>query len=92
MMPTTRRTTKTYGHYHRLARAKWQRIINRGEGVCHATLCLEPNRAIPPGTPWDLGHTPDGTRYNGPEHTRCNRSEGATRGNKTRRTPERWIL
>lgn len=32
----------------------------------------------------NLGHTPDRTAYTGLEHEHCNKSEGATRGNRQR--------
>lgn len=62
-------------------------MIDRGPVLCHALVCLEPSRVIPQGTPgrdWHLGHTPDRTRWTGPEHPRCNTSEGASRGNTAR--------
>lgn len=93
-MPTSQSTTaRGYGHQHQLEKAKWQPVIDAGHGTCHATICLEPTRTIQPDAAWDLGHTPDRTSYTGPEHPRCNRSEGARRGNKQRnRGPRRWIL
>ena len=35
---------------------------------------------LTPASPGDLGHTPDGLSYQGPEHRRCNRKAGGTNG------------
>jgi hypothetical protein len=87
-MATT--TNRGYGNEHQRLRAQWQQVINQGHGICHAIVCLEPTRQIPPGTPWDLGHTPDRTTWTGPEHPRCNRSEGGRRGRQRQTARKTW--
>jgi hypothetical protein len=47
--------------------------------------CARCRRLIAPGTPWDLGHSDDRLTWTGPEHSSCNRSAAARRGNKARR-------
>jgi hypothetical protein len=69
-----------YGGRHQQLREQWQPKVDAGLVDCHATVCLEVGRRIEPGSDWDLGHTPDRTAYTGPEHPRCNRSEGGRRG------------
>ena len=81
-MPATRRDK--YGLEHKRQRARWAPLVQRGEAQCHAKVCLMPSRLIAPGSRWDLGHDPTGTTWTGPEHPTCNRSEGATRGNRLR--------
>jgi hypothetical protein len=91
-----------YGWQHQRERAKWAPIVAAGGVACHAAVCLMPSRRIHPDSKWDLGHTPDGTAWTGPEHARCNRSEGALRGNDARRglprgtkvalVVRRWVL
>jgi len=92
------REERGYGRQHRLLRAWWTPHVDAGEVECHAVICLWEldgySRWIEPGTPWHLGHTPDRSDWTGPEHERCNTSEGARRGNRARRTrkPRRWIV
>lgn len=77
-----------YDKSHRAKRAWWKPRVERGEVECHAAICLVERdggtRFIAPGSEWDLGHTADRLTWTGPEHRRCNRSEGATRGNGMR--------
>ena len=86
---------------HKAARAHYAQLVATGHAYCVEPICLEERdgrtRWIPPGTPWDTCHDPTGTTITGPGHARCNRSEGATRGNRRRRrqrgtTPPRWTL
>ena len=65
-------------------RRGWAGIVARGEATCHEAVCLMDSRAIAPGEPWDMCHDQTGTRILGPGHRKCNRSEGATRGNIAR--------
>lgn len=69
---------------YKALRKGWAGVVARGEATCHETICLMPTRAITPGSAWDLCHDTTGTRILGPGHRRCNRSEGATRGNTER--------
>jgi hypothetical protein len=75
-----RRKTTTqagYGWAHQQQRAKWVPIVAAGQATCHARICLLPSRWIRPGTPWDMGHNDARTAWTGPEHSRCNRADGA---------------
>ena len=72
-------TERGYGPEHRAERQRWAPAVERGEVDCHNPVCIEPTRRIAPGTPWDLGHTPDRTAWRGPEHARCNRAEAGRR-------------
>ena len=85
----TRRPTveRGYNADHVRLRQQWAPIVAAGRASCHAGRCLYGNRWIPPGTPWDLGHNVERTAWTGPEHARCNRAEGAARGNRHRGTP-----
>lgn len=74
-----------YGPRHRALRLQWQPVVDEGHAVCHAVVCLHPSRVIPARSAWHLGHTPDGSEWTGPEHPKCNTSDGATRGNRRRR-------
>lgn len=91
-MPATANPAVRYGGLHQTERARWAPVVAAGHAVCHAVRCLEPTRAIAAGAAWDLGHTPDGTAWTGPEHPRCNRSEAAIRGNRARGQARRWML
>jgi hypothetical protein len=73
-------TERGYGTKHQQLRADWEPKVRAGLVDCHAVICLEQSRYIHPTAEWDLGHTPDRTRWTGPEHTRCNRVEGGRRG------------
>jgi len=77
-------TERGYGQAHQQERRKWKPIVDAGQAVCHAKTCVMRSRAIQPGEEWDLGHTEDRTAWTGPEHRRCNRREGARRGNAAR--------
>lgn len=70
----------TYGHTHQQTRKRWAPLVATGHVTC--ARCQQP---IPPNTPWDLGHTDDGTSYQGPEHADCNRAAGARKANANRR-------
>ena len=73
---------------HQDLRKKYKKIVDAGAGYCCERMCLSEidggSRWIEPGTPWDVCHDVDGVGYIGPGHSRCNRSEGASRGNKKR--------
>jgi hypothetical protein len=73
-------TARGYGTKHQELREQWRPKVEAGLVDCHADVCIEPVRAIAPHAEWDLGHTPDRTRWTGPEHMRCNRAEGGRRG------------
>lgn len=67
------------GARHQQIRGAFAILVAQGGELC--CLCSDP---IKPGQAWDLDHTSDREGYRGPAHTRCNRSEGATRGNLAR--------
>jgi hypothetical protein len=69
-----------YGPEHRRLRELWRPLVEAGGVPCHAVVCLEPSRLIVPGSLWDLGHSAGRDRWTGPEHQRCNRTEGSRRG------------
>jgi hypothetical protein len=80
-----------YGARHQAERKRWAALVKAGQATC--CLCFNP---IPPDAPWDLDHTPDRTAYRGVACQSCNRSDGASRGNRMRGRqgppPRRWIL
>lgn len=60
---------------------------------CNEVICLHPSRRIAPWQPADVAHDTSGTIVLGPAHRRCNRAEGAARGNRMRRrVTRRWVL
>ena len=75
---------------HRAQRKQLAGLIAAGDGWCVEAVCLMPSRWIEPGTPWDVAHDSTGTQYRGAAHSRCNRSEGATRGNRQCGTAVAW--
>lgn len=64
--------------------------------VCVEPVCLMRTRAIAPHAPANISHDPSGTMLIGPwphaSHRRCNLSEAASRGNRMRVKPRRWVL
>lgn len=85
-----------YRHAHQQQRERMRPDVEAGRAFCVEPICLMPDRWIQPGTAWDVSHDPTGTVTLGPSHARCNRSEGASRGNRTRAsgasTANRWQL
>lgn len=67
------RQQRGYDAAHDRLRAYWEPRVQTGTIRCAKPEC---RRLIAPGEPWDLGHTEDRTGYLGPEHERCNRSDG----------------
>lgn len=82
--PKANTAARGYGAQYRALRKWWSQLVLAGGVECCAERCLMPQRAIRPGEPWDLGHSADRTVITGPEHRRCNRSDGARRGNASR--------
>lgn len=78
-------TQRGYGAEHQAERERWRPTVEAGQATCHATRCLERTRAIAPDAEWHLGHNPERTRWTGPEHARCNTSEGGRRRGQPRR-------
>lgn len=77
---------------YRAAKRDLRLLVQAGEAWCVEPRCLMPSRWIEPDTTWDVCHTPDGLTITGAGHSKCNRSEGATRGNKARNRVRQWIL
>lgn len=76
-MATT--SQRGYGTPHQQARKRYAAIVAGGHAACSEAVCLRRSRRISPDEPWDLAHTRDRTRYLGPAHPECNRSEGGKR-------------
>jgi len=77
-----------YNAEHNRLRKQLQPAIDQGHGYCTAAICLLPTRWIRPGDEWHLGHLPDRSGWAGPQHPKCNTTEGAKRGNPPSR-PEK---
>lgn len=73
-----------YDAEHKALREQWRPLVEAGLVECHAIVCLFGDRRIYPGQEWHLGHNPTATEHTGPEHVRCNCSEGGTRGAEAR--------
>lgn len=89
-------TERGYGRQHQQERSRLAPFVEAGEAWCTEPVCLEDDRWIEPGTPWDLAHDRANGGYHGPAHRRCNRSEGA-RWRDRNKDPEtaargRWVL
>lgn len=89
-------TERGYGSDHQRERDRWVQYQQdggddrHGSLRCRAEVCVMPTEWIYPGQRWDLGH--DGDReWRGPEHERCNRSEGTARGNRMRGRPRQRV-
>ncbi len=86
-MPRVNGTTaqRGYGQAHARARLTYLAVLEQNPG----TPCANPDCQLPlfyeQRATLDLGHTPDRTAYRGLEHRRCNRRDGAIRGNRGRR-------
>jgi hypothetical protein len=71
-----------YGAQHQQKRRVWARRIAAGEPVS----CARCGWPILKGMLWDLGHVDgDKSRYNGPEHQKCNRQTELHRIKRPRR-------
>jgi hypothetical protein len=70
------RQQRGYNWQHDTLRAQWKPRVEAGLVDCQNPACLMPTRRILLGQDWDLGHTPDRTKWTGPEHAKCNRSAG----------------
>lgn len=79
-------TQRGYGSSHQRLRKQYARMVAAGRAQCSEVVCLSPTRWIQPGTPWDLAHGATRDTYRGPAHAACNRSESATRTNRSRAT------
>jgi len=81
---------------HRAARKAIDQAQARGEVLwCVEPVCVMGSRDIQPWQRADVCHDPSGAVITGPGHFKCNRREGATRGNRMRGkapTVHRWVL
>ena len=78
-------TARGYGSRHQALR---KRLLLRWRPGDPCARCGQPMWG--PAAMIDLGHTADRTGYTGLEHRRCNRGDGARRGNRMRGTARRW--
>jgi transcription elongation factor Elf1 len=82
-MPRAKGTTtaRGYGSRHQARR----RAIAKRLAAGAVLTCWRCGGALVHGMAWDLGHDDeDRSQYRGPEHRRCNRSAGASKGNRIR--------
>lgn len=69
--------------------ADHQRIRRALLAEAYGQLCHHCGWPMLKGQALDLDHTADRSGYRGFAHASCNRSDGAKRGNKRRKTPKR---
>ena len=74
-----------------------EELAQLGSLTCTATICLMPTRAIvnPNGNDPDgltAGHADNGIDYDGPQHRKCNTTDGAKRARAKQDAPRRWTL
>lgn len=90
-----------YRHAHQQQRARLTPLVEAGEAYCAQPVCVMSTRWIPPDAAWDVAHDDSGTVTLGPAHRKCNRRDGAVRGNRMRgdrrrEDPQpalnRWVL
>jgi hypothetical protein len=73
-------------------RGRHRRLSELLRSQAYGQPCCRCNQPMLPGQPLDLDHSDaDPTRYRGVAHAHCNRSAGATKGNRQRTTPRRTI-
>jgi len=65
-------TQRGYGWQHQQAKAQDEATTSEADPCPRCGQPLGP-------PPWDQGHTPDRTGYEGPTHTRCNRATARRR-------------
>jgi hypothetical protein len=81
-----------YGYQHQQLREQYRPQVDAGQAYCQQPRCVMPGRWIPPGTPWDLGHTDDRTGWIGPCHAKCNRVAGNRSPRRRRRRVSRPFI
>jgi hypothetical protein len=69
------RKAHAYGAAHRLARKKYEALVEAG-----SAWCARCGQRIPPGARFDLDHDDSGAGYVGVSHPRCNRRHGGRLG------------
>ncbi|MBC7939097.1 MAG: hypothetical protein H7Z19_04915, partial [Chitinophagaceae bacterium] len=69
-----------YAGTYRTTKRRWTERITAEGGA----LCYRCGEWIGAGEPWDLGHDDATGQVRGPEHSKCNRSDGARKGNMMR--------
>lgn len=70
-----------HGSRHDAERRRWAHSVSQGR-----VRCARCGEVIELGDLWDLDHVDgDKSRYLGPSHRSCNRSAGASKGNRRRR-------
>lgn len=78
---------------HRAAYTEYRKAQASGEELwCVEPVCLMVSRVIYPHQPVDVCHDTTGSYVTGPGHAKCNRSEGARRGNQARGRRKVWAL